>query len=127
MPYQSSENAAMDSGSDVDFGSHSEHSVEADPEAVPADMECEQVGSAYDALSYEKLCSKLVGQILPDDDRERQCFDIPLWFELGDPHVHYNAQSAKAYETSGEIGGLLCFFTFWNTVQDSNRSLRYFY
>ena len=57
------------------------------------------------ALSYKELRSKLEVQVLPNDDRERQCFDIPVWFELGDPNVHYHAPEARSYETSGEMGG----------------------
>lgn len=95
----------MDTGSDVDYGSLSEHSVEADPDAAPADMEWVPTGSEHAALTFEELCAKLEGQILPNDAKERQCFDIPVWFVLGDPHVHFQAQAAKAYDTSGEIGG----------------------
>lgn len=105
MTHQQPDDVEMETGSVVDYGSLSEQSVEADPEASPADIEWEHAGSPYTALSFEELCSKLVGQILPNDAKERQCLDIPVSFELGDPHVHYNAHAAKAYDTSGEIGG----------------------
>ena len=31
-------------------------------------------------------------------------FDFHSWFELGDPHVHFNAPPGKPYCESGEVG-----------------------
>lgn len=67
-------------------------------------MECDDSNPRYHALSYSELIASLDRQILPSDDRERQCFDIRARFELGDPHVHYHAPAAKGYETSGKLG-----------------------
>ena len=105
MTHNAPVDAEMGSGSEVDYGSISDGSMEADPNAAPTGMDWDKEGTIYTALSYKELRSKLEIQVLPSDDRERQCFDIPVWFELGDPNVHYNAPAARSYETSGEMGG----------------------
>ena len=61
----------------------------------PCHMDCDDSAHRYDSLSYLELTGLLNRQILPNDDHERQCFDIRARFELGDPHVHYHAPAAN--------------------------------
>lgn len=63
--------------------------------------------------SFTERTAKLHQQVLPSDDRERQCFDIPVCFELGDPNVHFHFSVAKTYETLEEIGRLDWFALFY--------------
>ena len=78
---------------------------EHDPTGLPSNM---QVDSAktYASLTHNELQDLLIGQVLPRDREEANeyCFDFHSSFELGDPHVHFNASPGKPYNESGEIG-----------------------
>ena len=78
---------------------------EHDPTGLPSHM---QVDSAktYASLTHNELQNLLIGQVLPRDGEEANeyCFDFHSWFELGGPHVHFNASPGKPYIESGEVG-----------------------
>ena len=78
---------------------------EHDPTGLPSMMQIDST-KTYVSLTHDELQDLLIGQVLPRDREEANefCCDFPSWFELGDPHVHFNASPGKAYDESGEVG-----------------------
>ena len=86
---------------DYESSDASEH----DPTGLPSPMQVDPVKN-YASLTHNELQNLLIGQVLPRDTEEANeyCFDFHSWFELGDPHVHFNAPPGKPYSESGEVG-----------------------